>query len=45
MVTKQSDPVRAGLRIIWHLSQGGEEVRMQAEKLWCEPGAWESVDY
>lgn len=35
-VKKQSDPVRAGLRLrrIWHLPQGGEEVGVQAKKLW-----------
>lgn len=33
-VKKQSDPIRAGLRLIWHLPQGGEEVSVQAKKLW-----------
>lgn len=34
-VTKQSDPIRAGLRVIWHFLQGGENIRVQAENLWC----------
>ena len=35
-VKRQSDPVRAGLRLrlIWHLPQGGKEVGVQAKKLW-----------
>lgn len=42
--TEQSDTIRAGLRIIWHHLQDGENVSVQAEELWHWPGPWAGVD-